>query len=116
MDVLGHLDPGGVERRTAVWAARDVESSREAAAGAGEDNGADLPVGVGLVERRVQLLAHLRIDRVERFGPVERERQYRALLFVEDRLVGHRATSLNSSRSASPPPPRPAPRRAPRGD
>src|SRR4029450_10835026 len=94
MDVFGDLDPGGVERRAAVRAARDVEPGRGAAAGAGEDDGADLPVGVGVVERRLELLGHLRIDRVERLGPVEGDRQHRAVLLVEDRLVGHRVASL----------------------
>jgi hypothetical protein len=58
-----------------VAARREVGAGAERLAGAGDDHGAHRVVGVGLVEERADLLAHLAVVGVELFGAVQRDRR-----------------------------------------
>jgi len=56
-------------------AAREIRSGAEAAAGAGDDDRADLVVNVGAVEGLDQLARHRLRPRVETLGTVQRDRE-----------------------------------------
>src|SRR5262249_55715519 len=86
---LRDLDAARVERRAAVRAWADRVARGERAAGAGQDDRADVRVGVRDVEGLVELFGHPRRDRVERVRPVQRDRGDVTGLVVQDFLVGH---------------------------
>ena len=87
---LRDLEAARIERRLAVRAPPDVVARGERAAGAGQDDRADLRIGIGLVQRSMQLGRELWVDRVQRLRPIERERDDGSGLLVEQHLVGHR--------------------------
>src|SRR5262249_43045647 len=85
--------------RALAWP-RHVEAGAEAAPRAREDDRPHLGIGIGQVQRLVQLRLHGGVDRVEHLGAVQRDRDYWPGLVVQDRLVSH--FDLHPSRGGRP--------------
>ena len=67
----------------------DVGAGGEGLLGAGHDDGADLIVGLQVVEGRGQLVDQGGAERVQRLRPVERDQADRIAFLDQDVLVGH---------------------------
>ena len=82
----------------------EVLADAEAAAGAGDHDGADLVVA-RVLQRGVQRLVHRAVERVEHVGPVQRDRQDRAVALrldlCHERDVYYRSRKPVPSSSAS---------------
>ena len=72
-----------------LTAAAEVGAGAESAAGAGDDHGVDVVVGVGAVEGLHQLAAHLPGPRVQAVGAVEGDREDAPIELVDDLLEAH---------------------------
>src|SRR6185312_11940671 len=72
-----------------VGAAGEIGTGAEAAAGTGEDHGADVVVAVGAVHRIEQFRQHLAGEGVQLVRPVQRDRQDAVLRRILDLLVLH---------------------------
>src|SRR5512133_2899919 len=70
----------------------EVHARAEARAGALDDADREVAVGVELVERRRHPFGQRQVDRVARFGTVERDEQDAVAALGEDGLVGHGRT------------------------
>jgi hypothetical protein len=71
-------------------AARYFGPGTEFAAGAGNDDGADIVVAIGAFERMRDLGAHLAGIGIQLVGPVERDGHDRTVEIAVDMLVAHR--------------------------
>src|SRR6185369_10673591 len=71
-----------------------VGAGAEATARAGHDNGTDIVVLVGRVERVDQLLLHRAVEGVELVGPVQRDGENLIVDLVLDGLIRHGGVSL----------------------
>ena len=83
----------GAHRRPVLLAREqllEVVAGREVLALGGEDHDPDVVVGVGPVERGVELVDHPAVLRVRGLGPVQRDRGDRAVDRVADRRRGIR--------------------------
>jgi len=84
------LDPGpSLGGRHPLDHGLDVAAGAEVAAGAGEDHRADGGVGLELVERRHQLVAHGHVERVARLRAIQRDGGERPVAVHPQRLVPH---------------------------
>src|SRR5690606_3995107 len=83
----------------------DVSTRGESAADTGDDNGANLRVSIKLLGGNHDVVHGLRVQRVERFGAVQRDPAHTAAGFGEDRFkLGHvRLSSCATLRSAHAP-------------
>ena len=63
--------------------------SADAAAGTGDDDGADIIVLVGRIERLDQLPLHRAVEGVELVGPVQRDGENLIVDLVLDGLIRH---------------------------
>ena len=75
-------------------AGRLIEAGTKGASGAGDDDGADLRIGLGLVQGVVKLFEHRPGDGVERFGPIQCNQHAAAFLLVNDFFVVRHSVSL----------------------
>ena len=74
-----------------IRAAGDIRTGTEPAPRAGNDDHADVVVGVGLLERVLDLRSHQRGVGVELVRPVQRDGQDRSVGRGRDVFVGHAA-------------------------
>ena len=72
-----------------VGAGRKVGAGAEPAPRAGDDDGANVVVPVGLIERLDQFLLHKGVEGIELVGPVQRDGEDLLGNLVEDGLIGH---------------------------
>ena len=77
----------------------EIEAGAEGASGAAQDDDTHFGIAIRLDHRALQFVGHGRHDGVESIRSVQRDRRDRTIAFVEDRLVGHRHTSVGIERS-----------------
>src|ERR671919_3132811 len=74
----------------------EVRADAERAPGAGEHDDAEVVVPGGVLARARELPQHLKVERVQNLGTVERDRRPRRLLLVQDLLEAELARVARS--------------------